>query len=342
MEITFKFQMLFLILILIGSISTDPVMIRPLSGPGITPDPSPRGYWDGDLGIPFLTKENKLLMMLGDVNAPQRTPNAIALVSPDLSNIQWIVDSQGEPIPFFPLLAQSTVPGGAISLNDSQYVFMMNVIQWNNGLPGNVHASSLLGKSTSNFQFVPVNGVGFPVDSKFINIAPILSQGKNRQLYLVASGYYRNSPIYLSKVLNNQIESMNQYRYYSGNNTWTSNLDNAQPIVVDENVGELSVRWNNYLNKYLLMYFGWTPTGAGWLKLRSADELWGPWSEPEVIFAYDSNPDWYQPGWFGSYGGYLLPVEFSEGSIVYFTLSVWVPYRSFLMQIDLKQLKKLH
>ncbi|MGQ9706737.1 MAG: DUF4185 domain-containing protein [bacterium] len=226
------------------------------------------------------------------------------------------------------------------------YVFMMDVINWTQfaGRP-------LLLKSTdygSSFSLIWKGDEG-----RCINIAPIISthpeDTRKEALYMIVSNQYRQSEIYLAYTDLDKIEDRASYRYYTGMEgdkpKWSSKIGEAVPIVEGVKVGELSVQWNSYLNKWLLCYFDYTPTTENAdMFFRTADNLWGPWSS--AVFVYDGHYRyyWYQTEetrqgpklWGTPYGGYIL--SDTDGSSVYFTLSLWVPYSIFLMEVDLREL----
>jgi hypothetical protein len=64
---------------------------------------------------------------------------------------------------------------------------MMNVSDWGNGMPGHVHANGMLAESDGypNFSFEIVNSVRFPLDSYFVNAAPILINEANKVTILI-------------------------------------------------------------------------------------------------------------------------------------------------------------
>jgi hypothetical protein len=102
--------------------------------------------------------------------------------------------------------------------------------------------------------------------------------------------------------------------------------------------GELSAAWNNFLQKYLLVFFDFGARPCGFY-LRTADEPWRSWSSGRMSFDGSEKHDWYQTGWGGPCGGYLLrDLTRDGGRTVYVTLSLWTPYYIFLMEMDLGQL----
>ncbi len=160
-------------------------------------------------------------------------------------------------------------------------------------------------------------------DNKFVNIAPVISshpttQGKDA-LYLVGSGKYRESPIYLAVTEIDAIENRAGYLYFAGlengSPVWKTSESDALPIVDGVKVGEFSVRWNGYLGKWLLSYFDYSTSNPGNMYIRTASNLWGPWSNPVFVFSGARHYDWYEEvmtrkgpqSWGVPYGSYLLP-----------------------------------
>lgn len=309
--------------------------------------------WEGDLGVMF-THKKKLYLLIGDtIGHGIFAPNAIAYTEDhnpeDGLDFTWMTKNDGSPKEFFPIIhPDSTVPAGAISVNGIIYVFMMDVTHWGDKTNPVTHARSILIKSEDDGRTFSSVWEG-RVDSKFVNISPIVSthpfDPDKKALFLVASGQYRNSPIYLAFTEIYKIEERNSYLYFSGFEEgmpqWSNNIVDAVPIIRGVKVGELSVQWNSYLNQWLLAYFDYHHSNN--MYFRKASHLWGPWSKPKLVFNGSKKYDWYKTeqtrkgpvDWGGPYGGYLLP---ESGRIVYFTLSLWIPYSIFLMEADLQEI----
>jgi len=309
--------------------------------------------WEGDLGVMF-THKKKLYLLIGDtIGSEIFSPNTIAYTedrnAKDGLDFTWMTKNDGSPKEFFPIIhPDSTVPAGAISVNGIIYVFMMDVTHWGDKTDPVTHARSILIKSEDDGKTFSSVWKG-KVDSKFVNISPIISahpfDPDKKALFLVASGPYRNSPIYLAFTDIDKIEKKESYLYFTGikNNLpqWSKNINDAIPVVKGVKVGELSVQWNSYLNQWLLAYFDYTHGSR--MYFRKAPHPWGPWSDPVLVFSGSEKYDWYKTeqtrkgpvDWGGPYGGYLLP---ESGRIVYFTLSLWIPYSIFLMEADLQEI----
>lgn len=88
----------------------------------------------------------------------------------------------------------------------------------------------------------------------------LLPQQEGDGLLLFASGKYRESQIYLAYQPLSQIRSKNTIRYFAGMKEgkplWNKNEKDAQPIFWQSNpqVGELSVTYNSFIDKWILLY----------------------------------------------------------------------------------------
>ncbi|HEC95834.1 MAG TPA: DUF4185 domain-containing protein, partial [Euryarchaeota archaeon] len=177
--------------------------------------------WEGDLGVMF-THKKKLYLLIGDtIGSEIFSPNTIAYTedrnAKDGLDFTWMTKNDGSPKEFFPIIhPDSTVPAGAISVNGIIYVFMMDVTHWGDKTDPVTHARSILIKSEDDGRTFSSVWEG-RVDSKFVNISPIVSthpfDPDKKALFLVASGQYRNSPIYLAFTEIYKIEERNSYLY---------------------------------------------------------------------------------------------------------------------------------
>src|SRR5690606_5462762 len=96
-------------------------------------------------------------------------------------------------------------------------------------------------------------------ESDFINTAivgPDQHEVLGDDIYIYGTNMGRNNPIALMKVNKNDIEDMSKYLYYAGldekgNPIWTS--EEADLVhILDTLSGELSVAWNEGLDRWLL------------------------------------------------------------------------------------------
>lgn len=210
----------------------------------------------------------------------------------------------------------------------------------------------------------------------FINVSVVevkaqdwkgVPQRRGDGLFLFGSGPYRESEVRLAYQPARQIETASSLRYFTGLDragrpVWSGDEAEARPLfalpdVKAGGIGELSVSYNRFLRKWLLLYNSGQPRG---ILLRTADRPWGPWSEAQVLFepwqdggyGHFLHVNWefrkldeaHDPGreneWGGEYGPYQLE-HLARGrqgeTTIYFTLSTWNPYTVVLMKATLRR-----
>jgi hypothetical protein len=103
------------------------------------------------------------------------------------------------------------------------------------------------------------------------------------------------------------------------------------------NVSELSVQYNDYLKKYVVLY----ANGSNNVVLRTADTPEGTWSDPVTIATSLQYPGLYAPMIHPLSGtGQLTDGSGTpDKSNLYWNMSIWGNYNVVLMQTDLSQLK---
>lgn len=252
------------------------------------------------------------------------------------------------------------VPTGGFSHNGKMYVFFTT-----DHSEQKVMGRSILARSRDNAQsFEYLYDVS---RDKFINIAPVIvnnaevpglpdSQGQG--LLLWGSGTYRKSDPYLAYIPLNAVEDRQALRYFAGlepnsvQPRWSTNELEAVPLFAHPCIGELSVAWNPFLRKWLMLYNCGNPRG---INFRVADQPWGPWSSAQVLFhpwedngyCHFMHVSWasrrcdsvHDPGreneWGGEYGPYLI-ARYTKGdemrTTIYYVMSTWNPYNVVLMK----------
>jgi hypothetical protein len=340
-----------------------------------------------DLGASFIHK-NRIYFLFGDTwrvnqSDDQRDLDSIAFTTDTVADGGISLTFNTKP----PLIRQFSpeqqrefdVPLDGISVDDRMYVFFSTDHQ-------NIDGSFLMGRSV----LARSDNDGYDFDflyefshQKFINVsieratlqvqidsAPELSPG-TEVLWIWGSGRYRSSDVYLAVMPINQIASKQVVRYFAGqgeSERWSEFEDDATPLFCAGDVGELSVRWNPYLRRYLALFNSQNPRG---ILMHSASQPWGVWSsEPVMVFdpgfrEQQNDPcsglgygrfmhiswsdrmcdhvqdDMFTPGSFrdheygGEYGPYQI-TQFTAGvegeqTQIYFTLSTWNPYQVMLM-----------
>ncbi len=190
-----------------------------------------------------------------------------------------------------------------------------------------------------------------------------LPQTEGEGLIIMGSGKYRASEVYLAYQPASGIEDRKTIRYFAGIDQggkplWNKKENDALPVfkLDDPGVGELSVSYNRFIKRWILLYNIGSPRG---INLRTAQYPWGPWTEPQVIFepwndggychfmhtSYENRQcDNVQDAgreneWGGEYGPYQFEhfaTGDSQSTMIYFTMSTWNPYTVVLMKARLQ------
>ena len=154
------------------------------------------------------------------------------------------------------------------------------------------------------------------------------------------------APLYVSRVPQNAVLDQTQYQYWNGS-SWVVNKPSAAvPILPGTTpakqtgflgflqslfggskgsttyptVGEMSVQYNTYLNKYVIMY-----ADNNNVVMRTADNPQGPWSAPTTLVTSAKYPGLYAP----------MTDPWTNGKDIYWNMSQWGDYNVVLMHTTL-------
>ena len=125
------------------------------------------------------------------------------------------------------------------------------------------------------------------------------------------------------------VEDADAYSYFAGTDAdgaprWDTDMAAAE-LVLAGTIGELSVMWSDYLDRWLMTY-----SDGGDAYIREGVTPWGPWSEPILLASGADYPGLYAP--------YMNPRYVTEGgSRVHFSMSLWGPYNVFWFSVDLER-----
>jgi hypothetical protein len=174
------------------------------------------------------------------------------------------------------------------------------------------------------------------------------------------SGNYRESDPYLAFVRTEAVEDRQAWRFFAGLQggvpRWSENERDAVSLFSHPCIGELSVTWNAFLKKWLMLYNCTNPRGVNF---RTADNPWGPWSASQILFhptddkgfcffihrsyaeqncdaVHDPTRENDNGGAYGPYVIARLTTGQANRSTIYFTLSTWNPYQVVLMKSTLQ------
>jgi hypothetical protein len=217
------------------------------------------------------------------------------------------------------------IPTHGFAARDAMYLAFMSVRHW--GEPGEWETNYAgLATSTDEGQtWQPLESPRWDGESNFVQVSVTAIDG---QLYFWGVTHGRFGGVQLMKVAEEDVEDQSAYRYFTGTKgstpQWDKDISKARTIV-DGTVGELSVVWNAYLDRWLMTS---TDGGGAGATIREGITPWGPWSEPIGLLSQEDLPGVYAP--------YLHPAYVENGGkTVYFTVSQWDPYQVFWYRADL-------
>jgi hypothetical protein len=325
-----------------------------------------------DLGVPFQHKD-RTYVLFGDTNGPPGG-DAIAYTTDttpeDGIDLVFIHDENGIYKPVgIPGISQGAfeVPMEGTSVGGRMYIY---------------HTTDHSEEVTMGRSIVAVSdddGQTFAYlydlsAQHFINVSIVeidssawsgFPQNSGTGLVMFGSGSYRKSSVRLAFQAAEHIKSRTSIRYFagfdlSGQPVWSSQEEEAEPLFNQPCVGEISVSYNRFIRKWIMLYnCGGSQRG---INMRTADQAWGPWSEPQIIFhpwsdkgyCHFMHTNWefqkcdnvHDPGrenvWGGEYGPYQfdgLAVGDDCTTTIYFTMSTWNPYTVVLMKATLQKVR---
>lgn len=265
------------------------------------------------------------------------------------------------------------IPTGAISVAGAgaggatrQYVAFMSIKSWDT--PGrwttNYSAISYSDDNGQNWTVVPKSSVRSA--GSWRSTVPFRSGNQNFQMVSfvkppeesadAAAGYVyaygtpsgRAGTVYLSRVNQKQILDVSKYQYWDGRSWRTNAPSAARPVLPGTttsflglfkkttypSAGELSVQYNTYLNKYVMLH----TDSFNNVVMRTADTPQGTWSPATRLVSSLQYPGLYAPMIHPWSGTDLLKKK--DGSAenpqyLYWNMSLWGDYNVALMKTDL-------
>jgi len=210
------------------------------------------------------------------------------------------------------------IPTAGIAIDDRMFLHYMAVGEW--GPPGQwtLNRSGWAYSDDGGETWTQPDDAIWDGDTNFGQAALVKDEN-----FVTIFGIHggRFGGVALARVPVDQILDMTAYTYWDGSD-WVEDIDSAVEIA-DAPVGELSVAWNAYLDRWIMTYLD-EPRRA--IVIREAPELTGPWSDPLDVVSANDYP--------ALYGAYLHPWG-SDGETIYFNMSQWGPYNVRLMRARL-------
>lgn len=216
----------------------------------------------------------------------------------------------------------TVIPTYGVSVVNRMFLHYMSVRVW--GAPGHwtLNYAGLAYSDDDGQNWTKDMNVTWPGDSNFGQVA-IVEHEEYLYFFGIPGGRYGGAQ--LARVRPQAIQDKAAYQYWNGS-SWVANDPAAAVTIVPAPVGELSVRWNSYYKKWIMMYLN-DPQYR--IVLRTADNLTGPWSPEQVIVTGQQYPQLYAP--------YITPL-WNNGPDVFFTMSMFGPYSVYLMHTTVQGL----
>ena len=267
------------------------------------------------------------------INRPSWAPNSVTLIP-----------TAGVSLP---TAVTEDTPFGTI-----QYVNFMSVSKWGQS-----------GRWTTNYSATAYsydNGENFTVAPQSVRYNSFFGGNKNFQqsayvkgddgyVYVYGTPNGRQGAAYLARVADKDILDVSKYQYYKKASSgwfgtkeakWVTGSPSSASAIIGKTggffgftkpgytVSELSVQYNEYLKKYIVLYGDQSNN----IVMRTADTPEGTWSDAKVLMGQQSG---------GIYAPMLhpwSPATQGTGSDLYWNLSLWSEYNVMLMHTDLSKL----
>jgi hypothetical protein len=318
-----------------------------------------------DLGVPF-QHNDRTYILFGDAWEPPDDPIAFTTDTKpeDGLELEFLQNKDGtyRPIDIPGIsLGAFEVPTEGTSINGKMYIYAATDHSTQAVMGRSVVAVSEDDGSTFTYLYDLST-------QHFINVSIVETdvsgtsgypESEGMGLVMFGSGNYRESNVYLAFQPAADIENPDAIRYFTdldaqGQPQWSTQESDVQALFDQPCVGEFSVTYNPFIDRWILLYNCAFEDSRG-INLRTATEPWGPWSAPQILFdPWDDNGychfvhvNWefdncdtvHDAGreneWGGEYGPYqfeTLAVGDATQTTIYFTMSTWNPYTVVLMK----------
>ncbi len=310
------------------------------------------GIYGTDLGIPF-TVGDKVMFLFGDsFSSPAMkglwTSNFMALTDDSNFNdglkIDPIIDDNSDrTIPFAQgkhmggnetdnQVEVTKIPTGGIEINGYVYVFYMSIRYWGVAGSWNVNYNQVVRSKSDDLKtWEEVEGLRWDEDEayNFGQIYPFRDE-KTGYIYIYGIPGGRNGGCVIGRVTEENFLNKAEYEYQTAKGVWTKGSDGLKKIkndpyyIVSPSVAEVSVAYNEYLNKYIMVFYR-----NGKLIMVQSDTADGIFTDS--IYLLD------QTDYNGIYGGFVHPKFMSDGGkSIYMTVSCWAVYNVYWVKVVLK------
>lgn len=307
-----------------------------LTGPGSPNQTFERWNVGGtDLGFTFF-HDDDLYMVFGDTYGRERrdwrsnTMAKLADVESPAAGLEiehFISDPSGRATELLSSkkvywVEQTVIPTSGISVGSRMILHYMSVRRW--VAPGRWRINHAgLAYSDDDGQTWVKTGPEWGARSNFAQVAFVRDPEEPDSVYVFGIPAGRFGQVRLARASADSILRTASYEYWDGRD-WTS-AEAAAEAVVPAPVGELSVAWNGYLGRWVMMYLDERHKA---IVVRTAEQLTGPWTEPKLVTTARDHPQLYAP--------FIIPFQ-SDQPEIFFTMSRWDSYNVYLMHLELNE-----
>lgn len=335
-------------------------LIAPLTGPDATTPTRDADICGTDLGIPA-SLHGTLYLAFGDTfgysgdECPRFGPNWRSNVlgwsnDRDLADgLSWsgwhsgpdgtavaVVEGQHQPAFSGDDGEQTRIPTALIGLGNQLVMHTMSVHGFAaQGGVWSCNFSQFVTSADGGKSWQPKGGHVGEKDSNFNMLALSADAGTGnpggQYVYVMGTPCGRFDDAKLARVPADRLTDLSAWRYYAGRSKqgaplWAKTPQQAVAVVKGP-VGEASLSWNGYLKRWTYSYLN---EHAAALELREAVTPWGPWSAPHVLVRGSDYPQVY-----GAFS--TSAMQRDGGKTVYFVISRFGPYNTYLMRADLSK-----
>lgn len=241
----------------------------------------------------------------------------------------WATDSTGMAKELFPedTGTITSIPTHGVGIDNTAYLYYMSVDNWTPPAPQKWTCSRSSIATAQSTDIGKWTKQPISWSSGSFNVVAIVRESNT--LYIWGTPCGRFGTVKLMKVDTSSILNKSAYRYFSGydsvgNPVWSTS-ESAAISIAGSPVGEISVQFNTWLNRYIMTYLD---ESKGALVLRESPTPWGGWSAPITLTTSSQYP--------ALYGAFLHPkyVE-NNGESIYYMMSMFGPYNTYLMKSTL-------
>jgi hypothetical protein len=216
----------------------------------------------------------------------------------------------------------TVIPTAGITIGSRHYIHYMSVNNWGSAGVWQTNYAGIAYSDDNGQNWIKHGTAKWQNNSTWTNKfqqAAFIKNGGFVYMYGQENG--RRGDIYLARVPQNSMLTIGAYRYWDGNG-WSTAQADARPAAIGIS-GELSVAYNSHLKKFVMMYLN----EHRWIiAMREVPTPVGPWSGEKIVTTAAEFP--------GLYGNFIHPWT-NTGNDLYFVMSRWGPYNSFLMKSTL-------